>query len=98
MRALALLLAAASLAAHAQDAALVERARKEATVTLYTSMQLVDSGPLTQAFERRYGIKVNLWRASGEKVAQRVITEARGGRNDVDVRSEERRVGKECRL
>ena len=85
MRAVAFLLAAAALAAQAQDASLVERAKKEGAVTLYTSMQLVDSGPLTQAFEKRYGIKVSLWRASGEKVAQRVITEARGGRNDVDV-------------
>jgi iron(III) transport system substrate-binding protein len=63
----------------------VEKARKEGAVTLYTSMQLVDSRPLTEAFEKKHGIKVNLWRASGEKVAQRVVTEARGGRFDVDV-------------
>ena len=74
-----------ALAAHAQDADLIARAKREGAVTLYTSMQLVDSGPLTQAFEKKYGLKVNLWRASGEKVAQRVITEARGNRNDVDV-------------
>jgi iron(III) transport system substrate-binding protein len=48
-------------------------------------MQVVDSGPLAQAFEKRYGIKVALWRASGEKVAQRAITEARGNRFEVDV-------------
>jgi len=81
----ALLLAALAAVAHAQDAALVERAKKEGAVTLYTSMQLVDSGPLTQAFEKKYGIKVNLWRASGEKVAQRAITEARGNRFEADV-------------
>ena len=83
------LLAAAALAGVAQaadlDPRIVERARKQGTVTLYTSMQLVDSRPLTEAFEKKYGIKVNLWRASGEKVAQRVVTEARGGRFDVDV-------------
>ncbi|MBC8021792.1 MAG: extracellular solute-binding protein [Burkholderiales bacterium] len=67
------------------DAAWIERARKEASVTMYTSMQLVDSRPLTEAFEKKYGVKVNLWRASGEKVAQRVVTESRGGRFDVDV-------------
>ena len=67
------------------DAAWIERARKEGTVTLYTSMQLVDSRPLTEAFEKKYGVKVNLWRASGEKVAERVVTESRGGRFDVDV-------------
>ena len=74
-----------AFSAIAQDAALVERAKQEGTVTVYTSMQLVDSGPLTQAFEKRYGIKVNLWRASGEKVAQRVITESRGNRFEADV-------------
>jgi iron(III) transport system substrate-binding protein len=45
----------------------------------------VDSRPLTEAFEKKYGIKVSLWRASGEKVAERVLTESRGGRFDVDV-------------
>jgi iron(III) transport system substrate-binding protein len=67
-----------------RDQRLVERAKQEGTLSLYTSMQLVDSRPLTAAFERKYGIKVALWRASGEKVAQRIVTEARGGRHDVD--------------
>ncbi len=79
------LAASLSLAAAGQDAALVAKAKQEGAVTVYTSMQLVDSGPLTQAFEKRYGIKVALWRASGEKVAQRVITESRGNRFEVDV-------------
>jgi iron(III) transport system substrate-binding protein len=85
-RVAALVVGAAAACAHAQpDARLVERAKAEATVTLYTSMQLVDSRPLTEAFEKRHGIRVQLWRASGEKVAQRVLTEARGGRHEVDV-------------
>ena len=79
------LAATAALAAPAPDAGWIERARKEGSVTLYTSMQVVDSRPLTEAFEKKHGIKVNLWRASGEKVAERVITESRGGRFDVDV-------------
>src|SRR5216684_2282884 len=77
--------AAIAAAAHAQDADLVARAKKEGAVTLYTSMQLPDSGPLTQAFEKKYGIKVALWRASGENVVQRALIEARAGRPDVDV-------------
>src|SRR6476620_8286904 len=89
MRARALLAAAAfaALAAGAadMDAGTAGRARKEGTVTLYTSMQLTDSRPLTEAFETKHGIKVNLWRASGEKVAQRVVTESRGGRFEADV-------------
>ena len=76
----------AAATGHAQpDARVVERAKAEATVTLYTSMQLVDSRPLTEAFEKKHGIRVQLWRASGEKVAQRVLVEARGGRLEVDV-------------
>ena len=58
---------------------------QERVVNVYTSMQLQDSGPIAQAFEKKYGIKVTLWRASGEKIVQRVLTEARGGRHDVDV-------------
>ena len=87
MRAVAAALALASFAALAAppDGAWIARAKKEGAVTLYTSMQLVDSRPLTEAFEKKYGIKVSLWRASGEKVAERAITEARGGRFDVDV-------------
>jgi len=79
------LLLALALPAAGQDARLAEKARQEGALNLYTSMQLIDSRPLTEAFEKKYGIKVALWRASGEKVVQRVITEARGGRHEVDV-------------
>ena len=78
-------LCAGAALAQERDARFLERARREGTVSLYTSMQLVDSRPLTEAFEKKYGIKVQLWRASGEKIVQRVVTEARGGRYDVDV-------------
>jgi iron(III) transport system substrate-binding protein len=64
---------------------LVARAKQEGAVSLYTSMQLPDSQPLTRAFEKKYGIRVALWRASGEKVVQRVLVESRAGRFDVDV-------------
>ena len=64
---------------------LVAAAKREGAVSLYTSMQLPDSQPLTQAFEKKYGVRVSLWRASGEKIVQRAVTEARAGRFDVDV-------------
>jgi iron(III) transport system substrate-binding protein len=64
---------------------LASRAKQEGAVSLYTSMQLPDSQPLTQAFEKKYGVKVALWRASGEKIVQRVLAEMRAGRYDVDV-------------
>jgi iron(III) transport system substrate-binding protein len=65
---------------------LLDGARKEGIVALYTSLNLKDSVPITEAFERRYpGVKVSLWRASSEKVVQRALTETRAGRFTPDV-------------
>lgn len=55
-------------------------ARREGTVVIYTSLNTQDSIPLTTAFEKRYGVKTELWRSSSEKVLQRAVTEARAGR------------------
>jgi iron(III) transport system substrate-binding protein len=68
-----------------RDQRLLDAAKKEGTLTFYTSMQTPESGPLSAAFERKYGIKVNLWRATSDQVIQRAITEARGNRNTMDV-------------
>jgi iron(III) transport system substrate-binding protein len=64
---------------------LVEGAKKEGTLTLYSSATVDDIKALTSAFEKKYGIKTNVWRASSENIIQRAATEARGGRFDVDV-------------
>jgi len=64
---------------------LLENAKKEGTVVIYTSLNLKDSVPITEKFEKKYGIKVSLWRASSEKVVQRALTEARAGRFTPDV-------------
>jgi iron(III) transport system substrate-binding protein len=58
---------------------------QDRTLTLYTSLAPTESGPLAQAFEKKTGIKVELWRAISEKVVQRAITEARARRFSVDV-------------
>ena len=63
---------------------ILDGARKEKQVTVYTSLNLKDSVPITQAFEKKYGVKVELWRSSSEKVLQRAVTEARAGRFAVD--------------
>lgn len=68
-----------------RDARLVERAKREGSVTLYTSIAPTESMPLARAFEKQYGIKVVLWRALSEQVVQRTINEARGRRHSVDV-------------
>src|SRR6516162_5377116 len=64
---------------------LIAKAREEGTLTFYTSMATTESGPLAQAFEKKYGAKVQLWRALSENVLQRALTEARGGRRSMDV-------------
>ena len=64
---------------------LVEGAKKEGTLTLYTSAPVDDVAVLTGAFEKKYGVKVKVWRAGSEKVLQRAISEARAGRFDVDI-------------
>src|SRR5258708_33380194 len=68
-----------------RDQRLIDGARKERQVTLYTSLNLKDSVPITEAFEKKYGVKVSLWRAGSEKVVQRAVTEARAGRFAFDV-------------
>ncbi len=68
-----------------RDQRLLERARKEGTLTFYTSLATTESIPLTQAFEKKTGVKVLLWRALSEEVVQRALNEARGKRNLMDV-------------
>lgn len=63
----------------------LDGARKEGQLLVYTSMPVDDLAVFTAAFEKKYGIKVNVWRASSEKVIQRALTEARAGRFDVDI-------------
>ena len=66
----------------AQD---LTQARKEGEVMLYTSLVPEDLTPLSAAFEKKYGVKLTLWRSSSEKVLQRAVTEMRAGRSDADV-------------
>ena len=64
---------------------ILDGANKEGSVTLYSSATVADMGPQISAFEKKYGIKVRLWRASSEDVARRVINEQRAGRHEADV-------------
>jgi len=60
-------------------------ARREGSLTLYTSLATSESVPLAKAFEKQTGVKVELWRALSGQVLQRTLSEARAGRNAVDV-------------
>lgn len=64
---------------------LIDGAKKEGNLSIYTSAQTDDMGALVAGFEKKYGIKVSVWRAGSEKVLQRAVTEARANRNSVDI-------------
>ena len=64
---------------------IIEAAKKEGTLTLYTTIAEKDLPALIKPFEARYGIKVNVWRAGTDKVLQRTLAEAAAKRDEVDV-------------
>ena len=66
-------------------AKLIAAAKAEGSITLYTSIAEKDLKPLIEPFEKKYGIKVNTWRASGDSVMNRTISETRAKRYNVDV-------------
>jgi iron(III) transport system substrate-binding protein len=64
---------------------LIDGARREGELVLYTSLTVDDMGALNPVFEKKYGVKVKMWRAGADKIVQRAVTEAQGGRFEVDV-------------
>jgi iron(III) transport system substrate-binding protein len=63
---------------------LIAGAKREGMVSLYSSLTVDDMKVFGGAFEKKYGIKLQLWRSSSEDILQRAVVEARGGRFDVD--------------
>jgi len=95
LKSLSCLLACVLLAApqaHAQPSGaqddrsqrLLDAARKEDGLSIYTSMAEKDISRLVKAFEARYGLKIKVWRSGTDNVLQRAISEARAGRHEVD--------------
>ena len=68
-----------------RDARLTALAKKEGTVTLYSSLAPGESAPLIAGFEKKYGIKLQLWRANSDQVIQRVVSEGQAHRYAMDV-------------
>jgi iron(III) transport system substrate-binding protein len=64
---------------------LMEGAKKEGELTWYESAPVEDVSAIIDAFTKKYGVKVKLWRSSSENVLQRIVNEARGGRFEVDI-------------
>jgi len=89
MRIIATALIAATLtplSALAADQALIDAAKKEGEVTWYTT-SIVDQfvRPAAQAFEKKYGIKVNFIRSNALEIELRVSNEAKAGRIQADL-------------
>ncbi len=63
---------------------LVAAAKKEGTLTLYTSFAEKDIPTLVPPFEKKYGIKVKVWRSGTVNVLQRTVNEAAARRYEVD--------------
>jgi iron(III) transport system substrate-binding protein len=95
-RILSLAALATALPGFAQDASLARyggtdrspklaaAAQKEGSFVLYTSFAEKDLPPLLVLFEKKYGVKVKVWRAGSEKVLQRTLAEAAARRYEVD--------------
>src|SRR6266540_1107157 len=60
-------------------------ARQEGSLLLYTTTPEEYMRRLTADFEKKHGVKVNLWRARSEAISQRVMNESRAGTHAVDV-------------
>jgi iron(III) transport system substrate-binding protein len=72
-----------SFASSAQDR--VAAAKREGTLTVYTTIAEKDWPTLVKPFESRYGIKVSVWRAGTANVLQRTVQESAAKRYDLDV-------------
>src|SRR6266581_1573281 len=68
-----------------RDKRLVEGAKKERQVLFYSTMTVADGKALATAFEQKYGVRVDHWRGSAEKIVSRALAEARARRHEADV-------------
>jgi ABC-type Fe3+ transport system substrate-binding protein len=72
--------------ARAADQALIDAAKKEGSVAWYTALIVNQfARPVAEAFEKKYGIKVDYVRANAGETILRIQNEAKAGRVMVDV-------------
>ena len=76
---------AAYAPAFAVEPDLIAAAKQEGSVTVYTVMIDQVARPLAEAFEAKYGIKVNSVRAGALEIVRRMSDEAEAGRVQVDI-------------
>ncbi len=63
----------------------VDGARKEGKVVVYAAIPPQLMKPINDAFEKRYGVKVDYWRASTTGILDRALNEWRAGQPGYDV-------------
>jgi iron(III) transport system substrate-binding protein len=68
-----------------RDQKILEAAKKEGVVSMYTSLENADATKIKAVFEKKYGIKLELWRAGSDTILNRVMTETRANHYSVDV-------------
>jgi iron(III) transport system substrate-binding protein len=65
-------------------ARLTAGAKKEGVLNVYSSMTVGDMKVVVAGFQKKYGVKIQPWRASSESILQRTLIEHRAGRHEVD--------------
>jgi iron(III) transport system substrate-binding protein len=67
------------------ESAYFAKAKEEGQVLLYTSLAGSDTKAFRNAFEKAYpGVKLEIYRASGTTILQKILTESRAGNEVVD--------------
>jgi iron(III) transport system substrate-binding protein len=64
---------------------LIDGARREGNLMIYSSMTVPDMGAIIAAFTAKYGVKAQHWRGSSEDIRNRVTREYAGNRFDADL-------------
>jgi iron(III) transport system substrate-binding protein len=77
---------AAAAPALAADDTLIAAAKKEGELIWYTTQIITQIGrPMMEAFQKKYGIRVNAVRGDSVELAVRLLNEAKAGRMQADV-------------
>jgi iron(III) transport system substrate-binding protein len=77
--------AAAAYSGSDREQRLRQGAAKESELTLYSALAVEDNAAVAGAFEKKYSIKVNLWRAGSEEVRDRILAEGSARRPSADI-------------
>lgn len=80
IRPILIVFALAAAPAFAQDAKLIEAAKKDGKLVVYGTMQSDIFELLQKGFQKKTGIAIDYWRTSATRVMDRALSEARAGK------------------